>query len=125
MNFRSGRWIGYKDDPLRATLQYKKPVTVSSVSISSLVDIGSYIMPPAQVEVWGGNTASNLRLLKSLSPDQPKEQMPNAIRDYEVRFDPATVQVVKIVVTPVPKLPAWHPGKGEKAWIFLDEIFLN
>lgn len=125
MNFRSGRWLGFKDDPLTATLQYKKPVAVSSVSISSLVDIGSYIMPPAQVEVWGGNTASDLRLLKRLNPDQPKEQAPNAIRDYEVSFDPTTVQVVKIVVIPVRKLPAWHPGKGEKAWIFLDEIFLN
>jgi len=30
-----------------------------------------------------------------------------------------------VVVVPVGKLPAWHPGKGDKGWAFVDEIFLN
>jgi hypothetical protein len=23
------------------------------------------------------------------------------------------------------KLPPWHRGKGDKGWIFVDEVFLN
>jgi hypothetical protein len=26
---------------------------------------------------------------------------------------------------PVSKLPAWHPGKGDKGWVFTDEVFVN
>ncbi len=32
---------------------------------------------------------------------------------------------LKVVATPVERLPKWHKGKGEKGWIFIDEIFLN
>jgi len=30
-----------------------------------------------------------------------------------------------VILKPLPKLPAWHKGKGDKGWIFADEIFLN
>jgi uncharacterized membrane protein len=124
-NFRSGRWLGYKDYPLTALLQYKKPVLLASVSVSSLIDIGSFIMPPAHVEVWGGSHSSDLRLLKRIKPEQPKEQMASTIKDYQLTFSPTTVQAVKIVVLPVAKLPSWHQGKGQRAWVFLDELFLH
>jgi hypothetical protein len=38
---------------------------------------------------------------------------------------PRSLRYIKIVVRPVKKLPAWHPGKGEKGWFFTDEVFVN
>jgi hypothetical protein len=29
----------------------------------------------------------------------------------------------KIVAKPLSKLPSWHPGAGQKAWVFIDEIY--
>jgi hexosaminidase len=29
---------------------------------------------------------------------------------------------VKVVATNFGKIPDWHPGKGEPAWLFVDEI---
>ncbi|MBB1284369.1 chitobiase/beta-hexosaminidase C-terminal domain-containing protein [Flavisolibacter sp. BT320] len=124
-NFRSGLWLGYKDSPLTALFQFKQPLSLSSVTVSSLVDIGSYIMPPAEVEVWGGPDALHLRLLKRMLPAQPKEQRSSSLEDYPVTFTPVSVSVIKIIVKPVAKLPSWHQGRGEKAWIFLDEVFFQ
>ncbi len=70
-DFRNKKWLGFKDTPLEAMLFFKKPITLSSVSVSTVVDIGSYIMPAGQVEVWGGSSKNNLALLKKLSPAQP------------------------------------------------------
>ncbi len=125
LNFRSGKWLGYKEGPMAAALEFKKPVGLSSVTVSSLVNTGSYIMPPQQVEVWGGADRHTLRLLGRLQPAQPKGQEPAAMRGFEVRFQPATVRVVKLVVNPISKLPAWHPGRGERGWVFVDELFLQ
>jgi hypothetical protein len=47
------------------------------------------------------------------------------MKGFECKFNPATVKYIKIIATPVGKLPAWHPGKGDKAWIFIDEILVN
>jgi hypothetical protein len=43
----------------------------------------------------------------------------------KISFAPAEVKYMKIVVKPLQKLPKWHDGKGQRAWIFLSEIVVN
>ena len=125
-DFRTNKWLGYKETDLEALLLFKQPVTLSSVSFSTLVDIGSYIMPPAEIQVWGGSNDKNLVLLQKLNPTQPqKVGMPAYKMGFNCTFKARKISVVKIVVKPVKKLPAWHPGKGDLGWVFVDEVFLE
>jgi hypothetical protein len=82
-------------------------------------------MPPQQIEVWGGADASQLQLLKRINPKQPLKAKPGFMEGYELTFKPVEATVLKVVVAPVMKLPAWHRGKGDRGWIFVDEIFVN
>lgn len=125
LNFRSGKWIGYKGKNLEAILYFKKLMLVSSVTFSSVVDIGSYIMPAAGLEVWGGTSINNLVLLKKINPAQPAGLQIPSLAAFECAFKPRQITVLKIVAKPVMKLPDWHPGKGQKGWVFIDELFLN
>jgi uncharacterized membrane protein len=125
LNFRNGKWLGYKENDMQAYLYFKQPVSVSSVSISSIVDIGSYIMPPQQIELWGGTNNNNLVLLKKINPQQPSKQQTPYLVGIDGSFPAKNVSVLKIVLKPVSKLPSWHPGKGTKGWVFVDEVFLN
>jgi uncharacterized membrane protein len=122
---RNVKWLGYRGKPLEALLFFDSAVPVSSVTVSSLVDVGGYIMPPHSIEVWGGDTPATLRLLKRIAPVQPAKEKPGFVQGYDVRFTPAKASVLKVVVKPVAKLPAWHRGKGDKGWVFVDEIFVN
>jgi len=124
-NFRSGKWLGFKGIPMQAFLYFDTARNISSVSISNMVDIGNYIMPPQQVEVWAGSDPSNLRLVKKFNPAQPLTDEIGYMKGYDVNFLPVTVKCMKIVVVPVSKLPIWHRGRGENGWAFIDEIFLN
>ena len=63
MNFASGKWIGYRENPMEVMLMFNKPVEASSITLSMLQQIGAYIFPPAQVEVWGGTNKNNLKFL--------------------------------------------------------------
>jgi len=124
-NFRDGLWLGFRVQPLAAMFYFNKKVTVSTVTISSVVDINSYLMPPQEIEVWGGRRASSLHLLKRVQPQQPAKVEPPYLTGYDVRFAAAGVTVIKVVIKPVGKLPVWHRGKGDKGWIFVDEILFN
>jgi len=125
LNFRDGSWLGYQENDMQAYLYFDKPAALSSVSFSTIVDIGSYIMPAYELEVWGGLNKSDLKLLKKIRPPQPSEQVPIYMAGFDCRFPKQQVAVLKVVAKPVPKLPSWHPGKGTRGWVFIDEIFMN
>jgi len=125
LNFRSGKWLGYKGNNLEAVLYFKKPMLVSSVTFSTIIDIGSYIMPAAGLEVWGGTNNGNMVLLKKMNPPQPAGLQIPTLTAFECSFEPRQITVLKIVAKPVMKLPDWHPGKGQNGWVFIDELFFN
>jgi hypothetical protein len=125
LNFGSGKWLGFRKKGLECLLFFRTPVKVEDITLSSMVDVNSFIMPPVKVEVWGGNERSNLHLLGSLQPEQPLKSVPAYLDAYEIHFSPALVRYIKVVALPVDKLPDWHPGKGQNGWVFADEIFVN
>lgn len=125
LNFGSGKWLGFRKKGLECLLFFHAPVKVEDITLSSLVDINSFIFPPVKVEIWGGNERSNLRLLGSLQPEQPGKSIPAYLDSYEIHFAPASVRYLRVMALPVDSLPAWHQGKGQPGWIMADEIFVN
>ncbi|MGN6295063.1 MAG: DUF2231 domain-containing protein [Chitinophagaceae bacterium] len=126
LDFSSGdNWAAYRETSLEANLFFKQPVEISNITLRSLIDINAYIMPPSEIQVWGGDNSTSLHLLKKLTPQQPVRSETPYIASYECSFATRKMQVVKLIVKPVGKLPAWHPGKGDKGWVFLDELFMN
>lgn len=123
-DFRTNKWLGYKETPFEAIFQFRQPKSLHAISFSTLVDIGSYIMPAAELQVWGGMDGKNWKLLKKLAPEQPQKLgMPGYKKGYTLSFPAQEVKYLKLVAKPVSKLPAWHPGKGDLGWVFIDEIF--
>ncbi|MBZ4191894.1 FN3 associated domain-containing protein [Niabella beijingensis] len=124
-NFGTTEWIGYKEVPFEAYLFFKEPATIGSVTFNTLVATDSYIMPAREIEIWGGNTTGSLKLLGRSKPPQPKAAVPAYTTGYECPLPSLPVSVLKIIAKPLEHLPAWHKGKGEKGWVFLDELLLN
>lgn len=122
---KSGKWIGFRGIPMQAMLYFDTAHSISHVTVSSLIDIRGYIMPPRLIEIWAGNSPNHLRLLDKISPEQPTKEASAYMKGYELKFKPVKEKYIKLVVTPVGTLPLWHRGKGDKGWIFVDEIFLD
>ena len=125
INFKDGKWLGYREQPLEATLYFKTPQLVSSFTLSGLVDTKRYIMPPQSIEVWAGDEERTFKLLKKVVPKQPSGHLDAVLSPFDVSFPPGKYKYYKLVVKPVPAMPAWHKHKGEKAWAFVDEVFVN
>ena len=120
----SGKWLGFRNNRMEVLLLFDEPKNLSGINVSVLKSVGSYIMPPASIEVWGGNDQKSLKLLGRIHPRQPEKDGPTENIPLEIKFTPASIKVMKVVAVPVAKLPKWHPGKGDKGWVFVDEIFV-
>ncbi len=124
-NFRDGSWLAWRQTNMETVLYFDKPTTVNNVTLSMLIDINSYLMPPQTVQVWGGDDINTLKRLSSIIPQQPTKDTPTYQDGIECKFSPTTVRYLKIIATPVQRLPQWHQGKGDKGWFFVDEVFVN
>lgn len=121
----SGKWIGVRQNNLEALMVFKRPVRMESVVLNVMRLIPSYIFPPVGMEIWGGSEKHKLRLLSTVNPESTLKNAERAMIKVEGKFKPQNISYLKIVVRNLKKLPDWHPGKGEPAWVFIDEILLN
>lgn len=121
----SDRWLGYNKNKMETVMWFNDTVTISNVILGTLLNTGGSIMPPASVEIWVGNDEAHLTKITRFIPAQPGKHEPAGIKPFEINFHPVTVKYVKIVAEPVAKLPKWHGGKGQKGWLFVDEVFVN
>jgi uncharacterized membrane protein len=131
-NFRAGAWLAWRRKRMEVLLEYKQPVVVQNVTLSSMLDVYRFIMPPLSVEIWGGENKDDLKLLGRIVPEQPapmkKEELKKApafLKAFECRFKPTSVKYIKIIGEVVSKLPKWHTSKGDVGYIFVDEIVVN
>lgn len=126
-SFNDAAWLGFREKPFAAYFYFDTLKTINSISISYNKNIQSYLLPPAEIEIWGGDDKNKLRLLKKMTPQQPTKDELNTVRIEGINVDigPSAYKYYKVVAKNVSKLPSWHPGKGDKAWIFIDEIFFN
>jgi uncharacterized membrane protein len=124
-NFRSGKWLGYKDADLEVQVVFKEPKALKNLSVSTLIGVGSYIMPPKEIQVWGSEPGSNSKLLATEIPRQHTMDTVQYEKIYTLGIPDKKYKELKIIVKHVPELPSWHPGKGSPGWVFVDELFFE
>lgn len=120
----NGKWLGYTKNGLEAIIQFPQPVPLKAVTIGALRNTGAYIFLPHQIEVWGGNDPRHLKLLKKITSPADKQDDPVTTMDIDCDFPLTQVSYLKIMMTEA-TLPPWHPGKGNRAWLFVDELLFN
>jgi uncharacterized membrane protein len=118
-------WIGFKEEPFIGTFRFDKKPAIKTLSVCYSYNIGSYIFPPTDIKLYGSNDNRSFKLIQSKSLPRHQREMPqtpfNAVATLD--FETVNYPFYKLEVKNLPKIPDWHPGKGENAWLFLDEIF--
>jgi hypothetical protein len=127
LNSGDGKWLGFRNNPMLAVLYFPKEITAKSISFSMLENVNAYIFPPQQITVWASKDGKQWKVLGNITPKQPtkKDKDINQLIDVECTFLPAQLQYIKFEAKTVSSLPQWHQGKGEKGWVFMDEVCVN
>lgn len=121
---REPSWLGFRENAFEAGFDFgDNPPAIHKIVVSYADNLGGYIFPPTDVEVWGGKNTSEMKLIKAIKIEQPTANHPQSMEALTISFDSSRHAYYKLVARPVSKLPGWHSGKGQKGWFFVDEVF--
>jgi hypothetical protein len=123
-NFRVGRWQGYLGTDLDVTLDFGAPREFRHISMGFLQDAASWILMPRRVVVSVSDDGINFRGLGAIANTPPEREMNPVTRDFDLEAS-GRARYVRLHVERYGKLPAWHPGAGNEAWFFADEILVT
>jgi hypothetical protein len=122
----NGKWLGYRASDMEFVVGFKQPKLLNSVHFNALVDIGAYIFPINSITVQGSNDGIKFTPISKIRLPEANKSDPKRVNTYSCDFPkPTSFKYYKFIASNLKKLPSWHSGKGEPAWIFVDEIFLN
>ena len=124
-NYKTGRWIGFQGNDLEAVIDMQQPTQISSASIRNCVVTGDWIMDAAEIVIESSNDGNNFTKVYTEKINDKNTKHYSDIITHKLSFNPVTARYYKVTVKSVKSMPDWHGGKGNPAYIFVDEIALN
>ena len=124
-NWSGGRWQGYQGKDFVAVLDLGAIQTVSKVGAGFLQDVGSWIWMPRRVEIELSIDGRKFGPAFSIANEVSEKQEGVVTKDFVKTISPQRARYIRLRAVNFGKLPAWHPGSGGNAWIFIDEILVN
>lgn len=124
--YNDGFWNGWLGPDLDAAIDLGELRQVSSVELSLLEQVNSWILYPETVELYRSTDGRDWQLVERQTHVRPV--VPDAASRELVGFVvPPTFETrwLRVVARGGRRLPAWHSGAGELAWVFADEIVVR
>lgn len=119
----NGLWIGYYNEPMDIIINLGAKQNCSKVVVSSLTDMGSYIMGIKNLEIWISADGKNFtKVAERTLPEPPVQMEGKQIDNWELSFPSVEACYIKIMAEGFSALPEWHSGAGETPFLFVDEI---
>ena len=126
-DFRTGDWQGYYGKDLQALVSFDEARELSSIGISCIRDIKSWIFYPTKIGISYSIDGKKYTKLPDLNYSMATRD------DYEPKVKvcmqdlkkPTKIKYIKYTVYNPGKCPAWHLGNGNDSWIFLDEFIFK
>ena len=98
--------------------------TVGKVTAGFLQQQGSWIFLPTNVTFSVSDDKATWRVVgESKNPVVQTERV--LAKDFSCALGKASARYVKVASKNVGMCPPWHSGVGDKAWLFIDEVFVE
>ena len=116
-------WLGYRDNSFKIGAYFSNGEDIQQILLSTVEHIDGYIMPAKKIIIKGGDSPKSMKLLKTIVPEQPTEKRRRRLIPFVIPLEKKQYKYFEIEAFPVNVLPKWHPGKGDRGWVFVDEVF--
>jgi predicted alpha-1,2-mannosidase len=124
-NFASGEWQGYQSQDFIAVIDLQRETEIKKLGGGFLQVARSWIWMPTKIEFETSSDNVTFTKVAEIKTDVSPEDMREQFKDYFAEIKPVKARYVRVKATNLGKIPAWHPGAGFDAFIFVDEIFIN
>jgi hexosaminidase len=123
-NYKSGKWIGFGGKEVVAVIDMLEPTEITTAEIRNCVVTGDWIFDASEIILEASSDNERFTEVKRQQLVDTNSTHWSDIAVHTLSFDPVTARYYRVTVKPT-VMPAWHPGKGRKAYLFIDEIALN
>ena len=125
-NWRTGGWMGFQYADFVATVDLQSRRAVRRAGASFLQDQRSWIWMPAEVAVSVSDDGTGFREIARLTTDVAENAEGVVLRDVVAEIDAAVeARYVRVVARSRGAIPDWHPGRGDGAFVFVDELIVE
>jgi len=121
-------WLGFEGVDMEATIELAVPTSINMVKVGLCHEPQSWVMWPKGVWVSfskNGKEFTDWQMAELPVFDRPDKMQGFGRIEARLRSDGAQWKYVRVKVENQGVLPEWHPYKGEKAWIMVDEVVVE
>lgn len=125
VEFTDNLWLGFEGQPIEAVLDLGDTVSVTTITVGSIINNGSYLFPPRGLTAEYSLDGKRFKLAGArTSPAMTKAEV-NQVVDYSLTFNPQMARYLRIKVASQMRNPRWHNAPGAPSWLFIDEILVE
>ncbi|MDX1387569.1 MAG: glycoside hydrolase family 92 protein, partial [Acidobacteriota bacterium] len=125
-NWRTGGWLGFQYTDFEATVDLGEQSSLRRVGASFLQDQRSWIWMPAEVVVSISIDGEEFREVARMTPGVAPDAEGIVLREMVTNLPtPSEARFVRVYAKSFGEIPDWHPGRGDGAFIFIDEIIVE
>lgn len=117
-------WQGFEGKNLEAIVDLGKITKASTVSCGFLQDINAWIFLPRKVGFYISDDGTDFTLLSETKNEKDSNNLSIYREIFKADMQGKPARYIKVVAENISVCPEWHPGKGNKAWLFVDEIIV-
>ncbi len=114
-------WLGWEGLDPRITVDLGQADTIKEITVSTLQDKKSWILHPLFINCYLSEDGENFTRAGTSAVSSNLEQE-SIIKEFVFHIQPVKARYIRLFVTATKTLPSWHPYKGNKSWVFIDEI---
>lgn len=126
-DLHDGQWLGFLGDTISMEAVFEQKIHCKNLLISTLNNINAWILPMREIRVSGKNSRGKWVQIGHWTQDDltPEETPADHAFFQSVALHSMNTRNVRIEIIPSGPLPAGHPGAGQPAWLFMDEIIFQ
>ena len=124
-NWRTGGWLGFQYTDFEATVDFGKARSVRHAGASFLQDQRSWIWMPKEVVISVSDDGSRFREVGRAKTDVPEDAQGVLVEEVVADVGAVHARYLRIQARSLGPIPVWHPGHGDNAFIFTDELLVS
>jgi hexosaminidase len=125
ISHQDGKWQGFHQADLDAVVDLGEKTPISKITTGYLQETMSGVFLPTAIEYSVSDDGIHFVTVARFENPIPSEHQEAAIRDFTQTLQNVKARYVRVFARNVGLCPDWHPGKGDKAWLFIDEIVVE
>jgi arylsulfatase len=123
-DYSDDQWLGFHGNDFEAVIDLQEIKPLQKIDCGFLINQGSWIFAPEEVTISVSTDGKNYKIAETFRQEAQAKAKQDVTRlsafflDEEARY-------IKVFAKGVNTCPEWHIGRGEKAWLFVDEIVIE